>query len=329
MSKTIFSVIIPTYNSKDYICETLDSVLAQSYDSFEVLLIDDCSNDNIDFEIYSKYASSKIRFYRNHSKLGPNYSRNFALSKAKGDYILFLDSDDCLHIDALKILNERLKIKRYDFIYFGFEFVSKKNKILGKHSFLKGEISKDSLISNYFSGNISTVCWNKVYSTKFLRYNKILFIPDLTHGRDSIFTLNCCLNANDVLFISDVLYYSTVRENSFSREFTLNNIKSIISNIEIVDEISREWDIDYRLVDLFSAKHIRYILLVSAFRLSFSNYIKGLKLFFKDYKILVLFKVPVVLKNSLFKNTISILVINPFLLYPITRVLNKLNIKPY
>jgi hypothetical protein len=151
----------------------------------------------------------------------------------------------------------------------------------------------------------------------------------LTHGRDSIFILNCCLHAKTVLFISDVLYYSTVRDNSFSRVFTVNNLKSIISNVNLVSSISEKWAIDTKLVDLYVAKHIRYILLMAAFRLSFINYLKGLKLFFKDNKLFVLFRFHVFMKNSFLKNMISILVCIPFLMFPITWVLNKFNIKPY
>jgi glycosyltransferase involved in cell wall biosynthesis len=329
MLNNFFSVIIPTYNSKNYICETIDSVISQSYNFFEILLIDDFSNDEIELEINSRYSNSNVKLFVNKTKSGPNYSRNFGLSQAKGDYIIFLDSDDFLNKDALKILNEKLSHSNYDFIYFGFEFVSEKNKILGQHTFLSGEVSNDKLISDYFTGRISTVCWNKVYSSSFLTKNEITFIPDLIHGRDSLFILNCCLRAENVLFISDVLYYSTVRENSFSRVFTINNLNSIISNINLVTSISKNWNIDPKLVDLYVAKHIRYILLIATFRLSFINYLKGFSLFFKDKKIFVLFRYHVIVRNSLLKNIISILVCLPFLMFPLTWILNKFNIKPY
>lgn len=329
MSDILFSIIIPTYNSRSYICETIDSVLTQTYESYEILLIDDCSNDNIFEEIKLKYPKSNIKTFSNNSKHGPNFSRNFGLQNAVGDYIIFLDSDDLLSNDALRVLNQKLKNSNVDFIYFGFEFISETNKILGKHYFPSGQFSNTTLIEKYFTGEITTVCWNKVYSSSFLKENNISFIPDLIHGRDSIFILNCCLRAQKVLFIKDVLYYSTVRANSFSRKFTINNLKSIIANLSVVKRISGDWNIDFKLVDLYEAKHIRYILLVASFRLSFSDYFKGLKLFFECKKIQVLFKYHVLSGNSFLKNIVSVIVCIPFLILPLSWFLNKIKIRPY
>lgn len=329
MSYNFFSIIIPTYNSTNYIGETIDSVLSQSYSNFEILVIDDFSNDGIDNVINSVYSNTKLKLFINESKLGPNFSRNFGLKKAKGDYIMFLDSDDHLHRDALELLNRKLNDSNFDFVSFGFKFISSSDKIIGQPSFFLGEVSNDKLIVDYFTGRISTVCWNKVYRSKFLISNELFFIPDLVHGRDSLFVLECCLRAEKVLFIGDILYYSTVRPDSFSRVFTINNLNSIISNVNSVRSIAEKWRIDPILVDLYIAKHIRYILLIATFRLSFIEYLKGFRLFLGDNKIFILFRSHVILRNSLLKNIVSILICLPILMFPLTLILKKFNIKPY
>lgn len=104
-NKPLISVITPSYNSKAYIIETVDSVLNQSYTNFEMLIIDDCSNDG-SYELIKDYikADDRIKVYRLEKNNGcPAGPRNYALGIAQGEYVAFLDSDDIWHKDKLKI----------------------------------------------------------------------------------------------------------------------------------------------------------------------------------------------------------------------------------
>jgi teichuronic acid biosynthesis glycosyltransferase TuaG len=104
-NEPFITIITPSYNSKDYILETIDSVLNQSYQNYEMLIIDDCSNDG-SYEIVRDYIKKdqRIKVYRLESNSGcPAVPRNFALEISKGEYIAFLDSDDIWHKDKLTI----------------------------------------------------------------------------------------------------------------------------------------------------------------------------------------------------------------------------------
>ena len=93
MSKEVkVSVIIPTYNSAHFIIEAVDSVLAQTFTDFEVLVIDDGSKDNTKEVLTEKYGNSIQYFYKENG--GVSKARNFGIEKAKGKYVAFLDSDD-------------------------------------------------------------------------------------------------------------------------------------------------------------------------------------------------------------------------------------------
>ena len=90
----LVSIIMPSYNTADFISETIDSVLNQSYKNWELIIVDDCSTDNTD-EIIKKYLSDqRIRYLKNEKNSGAAVSRNYALREAKGKWIAFLDSDD-------------------------------------------------------------------------------------------------------------------------------------------------------------------------------------------------------------------------------------------
>lgn len=89
----LVSVIMPAYNAERFIKESIDSVLAQTYKNWELIIVDDCSTDNTESIVYS-YNDSRIRYMRNEKNLGAALTRNRAIKEARGRYIAFLDSDD-------------------------------------------------------------------------------------------------------------------------------------------------------------------------------------------------------------------------------------------
>lgn len=97
----LVSIIMPSYNTVEYIGESIESVIAQTYNKWELLIIDDCSTDNT-IEVLSKYSGdSRIKFFINRVNLGAAESRNKGLREARGEWIAFLDSDDLWHKDKL------------------------------------------------------------------------------------------------------------------------------------------------------------------------------------------------------------------------------------
>ena len=97
-----FSIIVPVYNVEKYLKNAIESVLQQAYSNFELILVDDGSTDNCP-EIIDEYASKDNRLISIHQKnSGLSAARNSGLRVARGEYIVFLDSDDMLNVDILK-----------------------------------------------------------------------------------------------------------------------------------------------------------------------------------------------------------------------------------
>ena len=101
------SVIIPVYNVEKYLAECIESILNQTFNDIEILIIDDCSTDN-SYKIMEEYAKkdSRIVLYHNENNVGVSKTRNIGLDNAKGEYIAFVDSDDYVAPDFLRILYE-------------------------------------------------------------------------------------------------------------------------------------------------------------------------------------------------------------------------------
>ncbi len=97
MGNNLISVCIPTYNRKEFLVNAIKSVLNQSYKNFEILIVDDGSDYDIEGFIKRYFSDSRIRFFRNSKNMGRPYTRNRCIEKASGDYILWLDDDDTIN----------------------------------------------------------------------------------------------------------------------------------------------------------------------------------------------------------------------------------------
>lgn len=105
----MFSVLIANYNNGQYIQEAIDSIIAQTYNDWEIVIVDDGSNDN-SANIYRQYNNERIRIYYNGQNKGCTYSKWRCIEECKGELFGFLDADDTLMPDALEcMVNEHKK----------------------------------------------------------------------------------------------------------------------------------------------------------------------------------------------------------------------------
>ena len=139
----LVSVIIPYYKKRNFISETIESVLKQSYKNFEILIIyDDNSDTDFSFIKEIKKKDSRIAIIKNINKLGAGISRNIGISKSKGSYIAFLDADDTWHIDKLEKQINFMKKHNYSVTHTSYSIVNVNKDVIGKRiarDFLKIE----------------------------------------------------------------------------------------------------------------------------------------------------------------------------------------------
>jgi glycosyltransferase involved in cell wall biosynthesis len=123
------SIITPLYNSEEFISETIESVLSQSYNNWEMIIVDDCSTDN-GVNIVKKYQKEceKIKLIRLDNNSGAAVARNVAIKKAKGRFIAFLDSDDYWHPEKLKKQISFMSNNNYAFTFSYYQNVDINNK---------------------------------------------------------------------------------------------------------------------------------------------------------------------------------------------------------
>lgn len=161
----IVSIIIPSFNKEKYISDSINSVLKQSYTNWELIIIDDLSNDNT-VEIISEFLKkdSRIRFYSNSENKGANYSRNFGIKEAKGEFVIFLDADDLFSPNCLRERIKYIENTNLDFCVFTLE-VFKNN--IGDTKQLWKPNTKQPVI-DFLSHNLPWQTMQPIWSKKFL-----------------------------------------------------------------------------------------------------------------------------------------------------------------
>lgn len=116
MNNDLVSIIMPSYNTGGYIKNSIESVLAQTYENWELIIVDDCSTDDTD-GIVRQFSDKRIRYLKNKKNSGAAISRNYALREAKGRWIAFLDSDDLWLPEKLEKQIAFMENNGYSFSY--------------------------------------------------------------------------------------------------------------------------------------------------------------------------------------------------------------------
>ncbi len=149
-SEPLVSILTPAYNHEKYVSVFLDSVLAQTYHNFELIIVDDCSTDKT-ASIIEQHTDEKIRFFRNDFNRGMNGNLNMAFSKAKGEYISIIASDDFLEPQYLeKMIAYFEQHKDFAVVYPGIQNVDEDGNLLNNPIEHKNTENRFQLLKNFF-----------------------------------------------------------------------------------------------------------------------------------------------------------------------------------
>ena len=160
INKDLVSIIIPYYKKKKYILKTINSILDQSYNQFEIIIIYDDENlSDFDYLEKSFKLEKKIKIIKNLKTIGAGFSRNKGIENAKGEFVAFIDADDIWKKNKLKNQINFMKKKNLKFSHTSYEIIDENDKILGKR--ISRDFEKvDDLIKSCDIG-LSTVILEK------------------------------------------------------------------------------------------------------------------------------------------------------------------------
>lgn len=168
----LVSIVVPVYQAERFIAETIDNVQKQSYENWELLLVDDCSRDGSCAVIEKKAATdSRIRLIRQETNQGAAQARNCGIRNAAGRYLCFLDSDDLWEPDKLAKELAFMKERQAAFVFTGYEFADENGKGLGKIVSVPQEITYSQALKN------TTIFTSTVMIDREKICNEDIFMP--------------------------------------------------------------------------------------------------------------------------------------------------------
>lgn len=252
MNNIKISVIIPVYNTEEYLEETLESILNQTMiDDIEVLMLDDGSNDYSQY-IIEKYAREYDNFHAFFNEnMGSGCERNIGIKKARGEYIHLMDSDDLLQPRSYEILYDFAKSDDYDFV------LGCAMKI-NKRSFYKEDLQSftfKGVENEITSTNIKerpllvydTGVWNKIIKRDYLIKNDIFFPNEKIMTQDLIFNLKLHCLTDKVGMIKEFVYFWRERDDSSSvtqQKSTIVNFRNRMRILNMQETLMNECDVD-------------------------------------------------------------------------------------
>lgn len=284
MKKKI-SVIIPVYNSEKNIKKTVNSILNQTYQNIEIILVDDGSTDN-SYAICKKYSKkyNNIKVYTKKNE-GPGPARNLGIRHANGEYIGFVDSDDFIHKKMYEDMMCAAIKDEIDIVQCGFKKVNEE----GIELYTVNLVEKREIIEGNYNTSLEYARWSKINSFLCNKiFKKELFdkieLPSLFYGEDQVALVKLFNKSQRVLLIPEpYLYYVQNEDSLFHQDFNLKQLDSITSGKMMYEYHENNFK---DLMPYYSARVIQYIIKFY-YPVKTSNYKnkkKILKTMKKDYK---------------------------------------------
>lgn len=219
MDKCRLSIIVPVYNAEEYLDRCLISILEQEFASYEVILVDDGSTDSSPL-ICDRYSSVDPRFRTVHKENGGvSSARNAGLDLAKGEYVMFVDSDDSLLPDSLEMMMEH--VTGEDIVVGGYTVyicgVPGREVLPNEARSYRGED-----MNRFYNGNIRRNCemldapWSKIFRRKSI--GGLRFCEDLSYAEDKLFVFNFLASCSSVCTCPFPVYAYHTRSGSLGSD---------------------------------------------------------------------------------------------------------------
>ncbi|MBQ4589587.1 MAG: glycosyltransferase family 2 protein [Bacteroidaceae bacterium] len=234
-NEILISCIIPIYNVAPYIIQCLESVYNQTYRNIEVILVDDCGNDN-SLEIINQYLTSEklaitTIIHHNQNK-GLSAARNTGINHAKGEWVYFLDSDDYLSLNCFETFVHLIQKYNNSQVIFG-------TAIQIPHEWTKACISVDKANIPEYTNDLSWIrksfikdqflpitAWNKLIKKDFLIQNKLFFKEGIIY-EDNLWNWKIGNKITTITFNKEITYfYRYVYNSIINKPYTINNMRS-------------------------------------------------------------------------------------------------------
>lgn len=262
MSKV--TIIIPVYNSAEYIGKCIESILNQTYHDYDILIVNDGSKDNSQQIIneYKEKYPNKITAIEQGNK-GVARTRNESIKRATGKYIMFMDNDDYLDKDYIETFVKEIEKDDYDAVIGGYRRITETGKILKTLKLNDGEWSKYMIMAP----------WAKIYRTQYLIQNDITFLEN-NLGEDMYFNLKALLlgNVKSIDYVGYNWFFNTKSvSNTIQKNITQLQVFELIDSCYNMLKENGILEKNYEMIEAHFIKYIVWLILFSTKKLDYKT----------------------------------------------------------
>ena len=262
-----FSVIIPVYNVEAYLEKCLDSVIKQTFMDYEIIIVDDESTDSSG-QIAEEYAKKDARIHVIHQKnKRQGGARNTGIANAKGEYLIFVDSDDYVAHTLLETVNFYLEKTNPDILVYDYVEVSEDERILTKKKSTGDcrEIKTEEFML------LAPCVWNKAFRRTLFLENQILF-PEKIWFEDMTADLQLGLVSSKTVIVNEILYFYRQRQGSTMQCTNIERVLEIMQAFQLVLDFYKKEKKDKIYEKELEWLCFQHVLYYPAFRLLSQNY---------------------------------------------------------
>ncbi len=214
MNNPMVSVIMPVYNGEKYIRKALESILNQTFQDFELIIIDDCGNDS-SMIIVNEYKDSRIRVFHNNVNKGIAFSRNRAIQESKGKYIAIMDDDDISHQDRLLYQVDFMEKNSFVDVAGGqSSIIDEEDNVIAPPELMQESTKMNKVMFLFYNSfhNSETIIRKKIVDEYKIRYS-----DNMLGMEDFKFWIECSLHGRISNVNKEILKYRVTKDNETSR----------------------------------------------------------------------------------------------------------------
>ena len=243
----MLSIIVPFYNSEDFLDDCIKSIITQRYNNIELILVNDGSVDKSE-DICKRYQNidDRVKYYKFNTNRGVSFARNFGIMKSTGKYITFVDSDDYLDKDIYISFFH----KSCNYFDFGiFDVIDINGDLNNKRglNINSGLSYKDELIPNQLF-EIAGAVHRCIYLKELILSYNLTFSNNLVLSEDRVFNLKYLHYAKNIVYCPDSVYFRIVHPNSTVHKYRVNLFNEVKeANLQIEETVLTYWSKEYLL----------------------------------------------------------------------------------
>lgn len=239
------SVVIPTYNVSKYIESTLESVIMQTIDNFEIIIVDDGSTDNT-VELCKKTLERVNIPYKilRQPNSGVSIARNRGISASEGKYIYLLDSDDLINKFFLEKMICTAKKNNADIVFCGFDKIDEQQNLIEQYSslysYIEGGLTGIEVLKLMLKEQIWICTISGIYKRELICNNNITYTPKCSNGEDQEFCMKNLIHAKNIACVKESLAFYVQRDSSVSYSGSLKKFNALGATRRVINYAEKE-----------------------------------------------------------------------------------------